>query len=83
MHLLMMQQGSIVYIMKAIYEVLDCFKQYVDYMWVWQVTVCSGSTLQSDNDTIYRDKQFSNFCVSLGIDQHFSASHTQVQNGIA
>lgn len=52
-------------------------------MRVRQVTVCSGSTLQSDNDTVYRDRQFSNFCGSLGIDQHFSAPHTQAQNGAA
>ena len=61
----------------------DCFKQYIDYMWVRQVTVGTGSTLQSDNDTVYRDKHFRNFCGSLGIDQRFSAPHTQAQNGVA
>ena len=74
---------SVIYLMKAKSEVLDCFKQYIDYMRVRQVTVGTGSTLQSDNDTVYRDKHFSNFCGSLGIDQRFSAPHTQAQNGVA
>ena len=74
---------GVIYLMKAKSEVLDCFKQYIDYMRVRQVTVGTGSTLQSDNDTVYRDKHFSNFCGSLGIDQRFSAPHTQAQNGVA
>ena len=74
---------GVIYLMKAKSEVLDCFKQYIDYMRVRQVTVGTSSTLQSDNDTVYRDKHFSNFCGSLGIDQRFSAPHTQAQNGVA
>eukprot|EP00731_Ephydatia_muelleri_P011589 Em0006g483a len=74
---------GVIYLMKAKSEVLDCFKQYIDYMPVRQVTIGTGSTLQSDNDTVYRDKHFSNFCGSLGIDQRFSAPHTQAQNGVA
>ena len=74
---------GVIYLMKAKSEVLDCFKQYIDFMRVRQVTIGTGSTLQSDNDTVYRDKHFSNFCGSLGIDQRFSAPHTQAQNGVA
>ena len=74
---------GVIYLMKAKSEVLDCFKQYIDYMRIRQVTVGAGSTLQSGNDTVYRDKHFSNFCCSLGIDQRFSALHTQAQNGVA
>eukprot|EP00731_Ephydatia_muelleri_P022268 Em0014g859a len=45
--------------------------------------VCFIDDATSDNDTVYRDKHFSNFCGSLGIDQRFSAPHTQAQNGVA
>eukprot|EP00731_Ephydatia_muelleri_P003605 Em0001g3605a len=40
---------GVIYLMKAKSEVLDCFKQYIDYMRVRQVTIGTGSTLQSDN----------------------------------
>ena len=72
---------GVVYLMKNKLEVLDCFKLYIDYMRVRQVTIGSGSTLQSDNDAVYY-KQFSSYCGSLGIDR-FSAPHTQAQNGVA
>lgn len=74
---------GVVYLMKHKSEVLEHFRVYVSYMRVRQVKVGSGSTLQIDNDAIYRNKQFREFCGTVGVDQRFSAPHRQAQNGIA
>ena len=70
---------AFVYFMKHKSESLDCFKQFCrdarDRL--------TFDTLRSDNDAVYRGKDFSSFCVENNVCQQFSAPETQSQNGTA
>ena len=72
-----------IYLMSAKSEALDCFKRYVGEMKQRGVVVGQGCILQSDNDSVYRNEAFDDYCLTNGISQRFSAPHTQAENGVA
>ena len=72
-----------VYLMKTKDEALSRFKEYVADMMPLGIPIGPGSTLQADNDSVYRDRRFADFTKAQRIKMRFSPPHTQAHNGIA
>ena len=72
-----------VYLMKSKNEALSKFQAYIREMMPLGIPIGLGSTLQADNDSVYRDSRFADFAKQQGIKMRFSPPHTQAQNGIA
>jgi transposase InsO family protein len=72
-----------VYLVKNKDDVPRCFRLYVAKMLTLGVTIGKGCTLQSDNDSVYRGRDFQEWCSARGISQRYSAPHTQAQNGVS
>jgi len=72
-----------IYLMKTKDEALSKFKQYVADMLPLGIPIGAGSTLQADNDSVYRDRSFADFTKARQIKMQFSPPHTQALNGVA
>lgn len=72
-----------VYLMKTKDEALTRFKQYMADMMPLGISIGPGSTLQADNDSVYRDRRYADFTKAQRIKMRFSPPHTQALNGIA
>lgn len=72
-----------VMLMRTKDQALECFQEYARWMRTMGYPLEVGSTLQSDNDGVFRSHAFTKWCGDCGIAQQFSAPHTQQQNGVA
>ena len=71
------------YLMKTKAESINKFRDYILDMKALNIQIGEGSTLQADNDSVFRDSKFADFAKQNGIKMRFSPPHTQAQNGVA
>ena len=71
-------------LMKTKDEALVHFKDCVSWMYATAgVKMGPGCVLQTDNDTVFRSRAFTEWCASQGIQTRYSSPYTQAQNGKA